>query len=231
MTDQPRAFVALAAASSALLSKHHVADVLAQLVSDCLVPMSAHGAAILVLDGSELALLSASSHRAAEIEMLQTQESEGPCIDAIASGVMVSAIGAAELVRRWDRIGQAIVDAGFVSVHAFPMRWHGQVLGGLNLFRTADDDQSGDTEQIGKAFADVATLVLVRASEIPVDLVAARIHEAVAARSVVEQAKGVLSYVHHVDMEEAYQLLQQKSAADGHSLVETALSVVRQRHE
>jgi hypothetical protein len=69
------------------------------------------------------------------------------------------------------------------------MRWHGQVLGGFNMFRTADDGQSDDTEQVGQAFADVATLVVVRATEIPVDQVVARVHEAVTARSVVEQAR------------------------------------------
>ena len=230
MTDQPRAFAVLAATSSAMLAKHHVADVLARLMTDCLEPLSAHAAAILVVDDSQLALLSASTHRAAELEMLQTQEQQGPCVEAIETGEIVVGIGD-ELVDRWDGVGQAILDAGFVSVHAFPMRWHGRVLGGFNLFRAADDDQSADTEQIGQAFADVATLVVVRASELPVDQVTARVHEAVAARSVVEQAQGVLAYLHHADMEQAYQLLQQRSAEDGGSLVETALRVVREQHQ
>src|SRR5829696_3641507 len=124
MTDQPRAFEVLAAASSAMLGEHHVGDLLARLMTDCLEPMSAHAAAILVVDDSQLALLSASTHRAAELEMLQTQESNGPCVEAIERGQLVTAIGD-ELVERWDNVGAAIRDAGFVSVHAFPMRWHG----------------------------------------------------------------------------------------------------------
>jgi transcriptional regulator with GAF, ATPase, and Fis domain len=230
MTDQPRAFEVLAAASSAMLAEHHVGDVLAQLMIDCLEPLSAHAAAILVVDDSQLALLSASTHRAAELEMLQTQETTGPCVDVIESGQMISAAGA-EMVERWDNVGTAILDAGFVSVHAFPMRWHGQVLGGFNMFRTAEDDQSEDTEQVGQAFADVATLVVVRAAEIPVDQVAARIHEAVSARSVVEQAKGVLAYLHDVDMDHAYQLLERRAAQDGEPLTDTARRVVREQHE
>jgi hypothetical protein len=230
MTDQPRAFAVLAAASSAMLVEHHVADVLAHLMADCLAPLSASAAAILVVDDGQLALLSASTHRAAELEMLQTQELQGPCVETIETGHLSTGVGD-EMVDRWDNVGQAILDAGFVSVHAFPMRWHGQVLGGFNLFRSADDEQSDDTEQIGQAFADVATLVVVRASEIPVDQVAARIHEAVAARSVVEQAKGVLAYLHHVDMQGAYELLEQRSTQDGDSLVETARRVVREQHQ
>jgi hypothetical protein len=208
-----------------------VADVLGQLMTDCLEPLSAHAAAILVVDDSRLALLSASTHRAVEIEMLQTQESKGPCIDAIESGAIVVGIGEESMVQRWDRVGQAIIDAGYVSVHAFPMRWHGQVVGGFNVFRTADDDQSDDTEQLGQAFADVATLVVVKAAEIPLDQVVARIHEAVLARSLVEQAKGVLAYLHDVDMEQAYRQLLARAAADGHSLTATAQRVVREQHE
>ena len=230
MTNQPRAFEVLAAASSAMLTDQHVGDVLAQLMTDCLEPLSAHAAAILIVDDSQLALLSASTHRAAELEMLQTQESEGPCVDVIESGQIISAAGQ-EMVDRWDNVGRAILDAGFVSVHAFPMRWQGHVLGGFNMFRAADDDQSADTEQVGQAFADVATLVVVRAAEIPVDQVAARIHEAVAARSVVEQAKGVLAHLHRVDMDQAFQLLAQRAVQDGDSLTDTALRVVREQHE
>jgi transcriptional regulator with GAF, ATPase, and Fis domain len=230
MTDQPRAFEVLAAASSAMLTDQHVGDVLAQLMTDCLEPLSAHAAAILIVDDSQLALLSASTHRAAELEMLQTQESEGPCVEVIETGQIVVAAGE-EMVERWDNVGRAIRDAGFVSVHAFPLRWQGHVLGGLNVFRTADDEQSADTEQVGQAFADVATLVVVRAAEIPVDQVAARIHEAVAARSVVEQAKGVLAHLHRVEMDQAFQLLAQRAVQDGDSLTVTALGIVKEQHE
>lgn len=232
MTDeQSGAFDVLAAASSAMLADHHAADVLADLMNDCLAPLSAHAAAILVVDGGDLALLSASTHRAAELEMLQTQESQGPCVEAIRTGEVVTCLGADELVRRWGHVGRAIHDTGFVSVHAFPMRWHGQVIGGLNLFRSADDEQLADTEAVGRALADIATLVLVRATAVPADQVAARIHEAVAARSIVEQAKGVLAYLHEVDMERAYDLLEQRSMQNGGSVVEAALRVVREQHD
>lgn len=230
MTDQPTPFEALAAASSAMLTEHHVADVLAQLMSDCLLPLSAQAAAILVVDsGGSLALLSASSHRATEVEMLQTQQSQGPCIDTIRSGERTSAVGK-EMAETWDLVGQAILDAGYESVHAFPMHWHGQTLGGLNIFRTGAWEESEDDVSLGQAFADVATLVLVQAANVPVDQVAARIHEAIAARSAIEQAKGVLAYLHHVDMEQAYALLEERMRRDGGSLTETARQIVREQH-
>jgi hypothetical protein len=231
MTDRTSAFDALAAASAALLAEHHPGEILTQLMGDCLGPLSADAAAILVVKpGGDLDLLAASSHHAEEIEMLQTQHARGPCIDAVRSGLPVRGTGD-ELVERWQDIGVAVRDAGFESVHAFPMRWHGRVLGGLNVFRTVvDDGASSDPAAIGQAFADVATLVLVQMSDVSTDQIAQRVQQTISARSAVEQAKGVLAHVHATDIETAYEALVQRAADDGASLVESAWRVIREQH-
>jgi hypothetical protein len=232
MTDPTGAFEAIATASAAMLGDDQPADILAQLMADCMEPLDAHSAAILVAgERGGLSLLCASSHAVAEIEMLQAQEFAGPCVDAIKSGTLVEAVGASELVSRWPTVGSAIRDAGYTSVHAFPMSWHGHVLGGLNIFRTVEAAQTEDTRLIGQAFADVATLVVVQAANVPADEVAARIYEAISARSVVEQAKGVLAYLHGLDMESAYGQIVQRSRREGLSVSETAQRVVREQHE
>ena len=231
MTDRTRAFDVLAAASAAMLDRHHPADVLVQLMHDCTGPLSADSAAILVAQpGGELDLLTASSHSAAQIELLQTQQSRGPCIEAVQSGQHVYAVGAEALVERWDEIGEAIRDAGFTSVHAFPMHWQGRVLGGLNIFRVEDDGAVDDTVAIGQAFADVATLVLVQVTEVSPDQLGAKVRETMTARSTVEQAKGVLAYLRGIEPEAAYDELAGLAAAEGGSLTETALRLVREQH-
>lgn len=232
MTDRTNAFDVLAAVSAAMLVEHHPADVLARLTADCLGPLSADSAAVLVVEpGGGLGLLTASSHRAAEIEMLQSQQLRGPCIDAVRSAESVRAVGGQELVERWGDVGEAIRDAGFESVHAFPMRWHGRVLGGLNVFRADDDGSSAaETSAIGQAFADLATLVLVQVSDVSADQLADRVHQAMTARSTVERAKGVLAYQRGTDPEAAYEELVRRAAAAGGSVAETALQVVRDQY-
>jgi hypothetical protein len=231
MTDHKSAFDALAAASAALLTEHHPGEILTRLVADCIGPLSADAAAILVVKtGDGLDLLAASSHRAEEIEMLQTQHVRGPCVDAVRSGQHVSGAGD-ELVERWQEIGAAVRHAGFESVHAFPMRWRGRVLGGLNIFRAVvDDGASSDTMAIGQAFADVATLVLAQVSDVSADQIAERVQQAINARSAIEQAKGVLAYLDGNDTEVAYQALVQRAADDGASLVEAAWRVIGEQH-
>ncbi len=232
MSGQRTTADAFGDAAAAMVSEHVVADVLAQLLTDCTDLVSAEAVAILVVDRTDqLSLLSSSSHRAAELEMLQIQRSSGPCIDAIRTGRHVSARGADELIGRWDEVGQAIVRLGFQRVDAYPMRWRGRVLGGLNIFRQEPVDTDDETATLSQAFADVATLVVVQSTEIPSDQVAARVHEAIMARAQVEQAKGVLAQVHGIDMAEAYEKLRALAAQTGRSLTETAQRVVQEQHE
>ena len=229
MTDDRGALRVLAAASTALVSDTNPADVLARLMADCLEPLSALSAAILVVDAHDrLALLSSSSHRATEIELLQTQQDRGPCVDAISLGREVSALGAEEMERRWGEVGTAIQRAGFDGVRAFPLRWHGETLGGFNVFHPADADAEG-IDTVGQVFADVATLVLVQALDVSREEIAARIERAIVDRAAVERAKGVLAYLHDLDMEAAFEHLVRRADEEGADLTETALRVIAEQ--
>jgi transcriptional regulator with GAF, ATPase, and Fis domain len=219
----------LATALAALVADDlDVADVLAHLVADCADATGADAVAILARDGgTPVALLTATSHRAVEIEMLQAQHLSGPCIDAIAEHRQVSATGTDELVRRWPTIGTAMAEAGFDSVHAFPMSWRGETFGGLNLFRSGPIE--ADASPIAQAYADVATLAIVQTVAVSHDQVHARLREALEAREIVEQAKGVLAYTEDIDLEQAYRRLVDLGSSEHGSLTQVARAVVDHR--
>lgn len=221
---------AFADATAALVNQRDVHDILASLMSDCLAAFDVAAVGVMVRprDG-ELELLSASSHRAAELELFQIQRDEGPCQETVRTGEPVSAVGLDEMVRRWHDVGQAIVDAGFQSVHAFPMRWQGSVLGGLNLFGTARG-QGPDDALLGQSFADVMTLVLACPVDLSGDDLSVRIRQAIAGRAVIEQAKGVLSHQLGVDMGESYRRLMERARADGSTVTQMAQEIVRRAH-
>jgi hypothetical protein len=222
---------AFADAVAGVVGHHHVGDILGRLVRDCAQVTGAAAVAILVIDQRQrLSLLSATSSATAELEMLQAQESTGPCVDVITSGQSVSVAGAEALASRWDGVGSAVVRTGFEAVDAFPMRWHGRTLGGLNLFHTDAAAAASLDRSLAQAFADVATIVLLHSSDIPADQIAARIHEAIAARGTIEQAKGVLSYTHGLDLEQADRRLREMAETRDRSVSETAQDVVRRAH-
>lgn len=218
---------ALAAVTSALLQDHDVTGLLAQLVQDSarFVPADAAGL-LLRSDGDHLEFLSATSHRTTELEIYQAQGDEGPCVDVVRGGESVEAVGASAVEERWPRIGPEIVRAGFRSVFASPMRWHGQVIGGLNLFTVSDEPLDETARQLAQAFADVATLVIVQPLHVDEDDLLGNLRRALEGRVVVEQAKGVLAYQLGIGMADAYDELVRRSEQDGRTLTATARATI-----
>ncbi len=88
-------------------------------------------------------------------------------------------------------------------------------------------DESQDRVDTGQAFADMATLILLTPQHIAAPDLVARTREALEARTVVEQAKGVLAYQNGVSVDRAYKLLMELSGTDGLTLTAAAESVVR----
>jgi hypothetical protein len=219
----------LAQAASTLVGDHDVTDALARLVLDLADVAAAQAVAIVVaVDGDRLEVLTSTSHRMSELEIFQVNSDEGPCIDVIRTGSPVSLEGTGPIVDRWPLVGRAIVGAGFGAVHAFPMQWHGQMLGGLNVFSTSTAALDESVTRLGQAVADVATLLIIQERNLSPDTIAERIRETLRGRVQIERAKGALAYVQNVDMARAYEVLLERSAATGRSLTETAEDILEE---
>lgn len=193
-----------AAATRALVEDGDLHDVLLHVLDDCRRVLDAGAVGVMVqLGDGTLELLAATSHRTRELELYQIQADAGPCPEAIRTGSPVQVVGAAALRERWPAVGGAVVEAGFGSVEAFPVRWHGSVLGGLNVFRGPEQPVT-DAAALGQAFADVVSLLLVRRPDESCDDVALRVRQAIAGRAVIEQAKGVLAHQLGLDPGDAF---------------------------
>lgn len=219
---------ALAAVTSALLQDHDVTGLLSQLVQDSahFVPADAAGL-LLRTDNDVLELLSASSHRAAELEVYQTQRDEGPCVDVVRTGRAVEVVDAGDIETRWPLVGPAIVDAGFRAVHAYPLRWHGRTIGGLNLFAATPISLGPAARQLAQTFADVATLVLVQPLQLDETELLGSLRRALEGRVVIEQAKGVLAYQLGIDLASAYDELLRRSEQSRQPLTATARTAIQ----
>jgi len=207
-------------ATSALVQDVDLTDTLATLLSDCADVLPAAAVGLLVRsDAGEIELLSATSHAVAELELYQIQQATGPCIDAMAED--------SEITARWPGLGGLLVEAGYQGVHASPMRWHGQTLGALNAFFTGPLPLTRPQRLLAQGFADVATLVLMQAVELSGGNVGGRIRAALAGRTVVELAKGVIAQQDYVDMSTAYGRLIRMATHSNESLSAVAEDVVR----
>jgi ANTAR domain len=214
-----------------LVRDHQSTDVFADLVRDGATLLPADAVALLVQNGhGRLELLSATSHRASQLELYQAQEDHGPCVDAGRTGEQVSAVGFEEITARWQDVGRAIVDAGYLAVHAFPMAWHGRPLGGLNVFSEAPEPLPASSLVLAQILADVATLALTQPGRLSDDDLADRVEAALEGRVVVEHAKGVLAQSLGLDMEAAYDHLVHRALETTSTLSQTARQVIQDAH-
>jgi hypothetical protein len=219
-----RAADALARASAALVGEHDVAGFLASLLNSFADVLDVDAAGILVEERGRLELLAASSHAAAELELHQALQDEGPCVDAHADDVAVS-LADPDLQERWPDFGRTLVDAGFHYAHASPLHWHGAAIGAMGAFRRTGTPFTDEENVVAQAFADLATLLIVQTEQVDLTALRRRVDELLSTRVVIEQAKGVLSEQEGVDMAEAYAELLRRSAAEG-TLLATAQEVV-----
>jgi transcriptional regulator with GAF, ATPase, and Fis domain len=219
---------AFAEVASSLVEHDDLADTLLHLVDSCTDVLDVSAVALLVRDASgDLQLLASSSHRVVELELYQVQADSGPCVDTIRTGLEVSAATATQIVTRWPEVGPQIVAAGFGSVHASPLRWRGEPLGGLNIFAVGPAALEEERRVLAQAFADMATVAIVRSGHLDASQALLRVGHAIAGRTVIERAKGILAYARGVDMAGAYDLLVTMSEEQGSTLSHTAADVIR----
>jgi transcriptional regulator with GAF, ATPase, and Fis domain len=225
--DIARATQALADASSSLTRTHDVVGSLSALLENCKAGLGVDAGGVLVeAPSGRLELLVASSHRAAELEVHQLHVDEGPCVEAFTTRATVQEHSTDSLHERWPDFAPTMIDAGLYSVHAAPLVWHGTALGAMGLFRRSDAAFSPDEDAVARAFADIATLLVLNVGDIDTSRLADRLGQALDSRIVVEQAKGVLAEQHQVDMAEAYERLVRDAIGHGRPLTSWASEVV-----
>lgn len=188
--------------------------------------VGAEAAGILLADHhGRLQLMASTDERTKMLELFQIQAEEGPCQDCFSGGVVVAAADPAQL-GRWPRFAQRASAAGFRSVHAFPLRLRGQVIGALNLFSGATGRMQETDVRIVQALADIATIGLLQERAIRQgELVTEQLQGALNSRVSVEQAKGALAQIHGITPDEAFDLMRTYSRSNRRHLSHVAALV------
>ena len=212
MTDTTRETQVLNAVVSlvdSLLDNFDVVDLSTELTERCAELVDVAAAGFLLAGPLEkLHLLAATSEKARDLELFQLQADEGPCLDCYASGQSVSVSDLAAASPRWPRFVPAAVDAGFASVHAVPLRAAGIVLGALGLFGSRSGTLSAADLLVAHSLAHIACVAILQEHPPTPSAVLPCLRNALAARLVVEQAKGFLRERLSVSVEEAFGLLR-----------------------
>lgn len=104
----------------------------------------------------------ASNGLALDLERLQTDFGEGPCLTAYESGEAVS-LPDLRADHPFSRFGPAAVEAGLSAVFAFPLRHGDSRIGALDLYRDTPGEMDVHTMGVAQTLADVAAAYLINA--------------------------------------------------------------------
>lgn len=194
--------------------------------------VSGAGVSLLTAAGNH-GVVCATDEVATRIEDLQLTLGEGPCVDAVRTGVpvLVADLGAPEnvAVGRWPAFMQAVTEAGVRAVFAFPLSIGAIRVGALDLYRDFPGDLNDD--QLGAALiaTDALALSLLRLSAGSEEAFDADAGARSTYHLQVHQATGMVSVQLGVSIEEAFLRLRARAFAAGRSVTEVASDVVARR--
>jgi len=200
-------------------------DTLGRIVAAAatMIPGAAEGSISLVAARKRMQSFGASGDLPMQVDALQTEVGEGPCLDAMFEQRTVSVPDMATEMR-WPRFATRAARLGAGSMLAFQLFVSGDNLGALNLYAYEARAFDEDSEHVGTLFAVHAAVALsaVRREE--------RQQVAMDSRNVIGQAQGILMERHRLSAQQAFDLLIHASQARNVKLRDVAEQLTTSGH-
>lgn len=219
-----RALVELA---DTVVGEFDIVDLLTRLTDRCLDVLEVAAAGIMLAgpDG-ELRVVASSSEQMRMLELFELQSQEGPCLDCFRSGRAVINQQLTEADNRWSRFAPEARAAGFGTVHSFPMRLRGAVIGALNLFHNEPGHMRQADVDASQALADIATIAILqlRAAH-EAQVLNQQLNTALESRIVIEQAKGIIASREGLDLDASFDRLRTHARNNNIRLTDAAKAI------
>ncbi|CAN5833973.1 GAF and ANTAR domain-containing protein [soil metagenome] len=192
-----------------LVGQFKLDEVVDQLGVDMQEVLDVQGAGVMVGDDDDnLHFITTSAGTLAELERLQLELQEGPCLLAYQTGQHIE-VADLSTDPRFPEFGLKAIDAGMCAVYSFPMTIDGQVIGATNLYRDEPGRLTPVQREAGQTLAYVATMYVRNAKDsADRDLMTRGLQDALSNRAHLEQAKGYLMHAHDVKAATAYEMIR-----------------------
>ena len=224
-------FDAFVEVADTLVTDFDVIDFLNTLTEHAVAVSGAAAAGLLLADhNGRLQFMAATDQDVRALELYQLQNHEGPCLDAFRLREPVVNADLAHAGDRWSQFAPRAIEAGYQSVHAFPMRLRDQIIGALNLFGFEDHRFDPDEVLVVQALADIATIGLLQQRSIAnAEGMTEQLQVALNSRIVIEQAKGAYAQLNDITVDEAFRRLRQEARTSRRKLTEVCAEVLAHR--
>ncbi len=211
-----------------LVADFDVVDFLHVLANRCVNLLEVQAAGLMLADQrGQLRLMASSSEQSRLLELFELETDEGPCMACYSTAEATTDTDLREPDPRWPRFARQAAAAGFLSVHALPLRLRSEIIGVLNLFCSFVGPLPDHDARTGQALADVATIGLLQHRAIEHhQLLAEQLQGALNSRVLVEQAKGVLAERLHIGMPEAFSALRSHARQHNQRLSDLARGII-----
>jgi GAF domain-containing protein len=170
-----------------------------------LVPHAAHASVSLVTHHRTIDSRAASSDLPRQVDALQSETGQGPCLDASYDERIVS-VPDLSTDERWPEFSRLAFDLGARSMLSFQLFVDGDHLGALNLFGGDVGVFDAESERIGALVAAHAAVAVAGSQQI------SQLTEALDTRDLIGQAKGILMERFKITAQEAFLLLSRASS-------------------
>ncbi|WP_194905681.1 GAF and ANTAR domain-containing protein [Quadrisphaera sp. INWT6] len=183
------------------------------------VPGAEHGAVSLVRARRTLTTTAATSDLARGVDALQNQVRQGPGLDAAFDHRTCRVDDLTAERTRWPALAARAPQVGVVSLLCVPLFVQGNRQGVLSLLSTAPDAFEEASEHVGLVLAAHTAVALARAQE------TANTARGLAHRDVIGQAKGILMQRHHLNAQQAFDVLATFSQETSRKLHQIATEI------
>jgi hypothetical protein len=197
-----------------------------------LLEVSGGGISMVTSTGNR-GVVCATDDVSAQIEALQFSLGEGPCVDAVTSGVPVLIPDLRQhgdvAVERWPAFMEAASAAGVQAVFALPLRIGAINVGAMDLYRDRAGDLEADHLSAALMAADAAAIALLHLASTADSTFSDDLDTRSAYQLQVHQATGMVQVQLGVRTEDAFLMLRARAFALGRPLLDVAIDVVERR--
>ncbi|WP_179476197.1 ANTAR domain-containing protein [Mycolicibacterium vinylchloridicum] len=177
---------------------------------------------LLIGKGGKFESLFGTSDLIYELDALQEQCGEGPCIEAALNELIVRTDDFTT-ERRWPKYSQAVAELGVRSGLSFKLYTSASTAGALNLFGREPHAFDMQSEAIGSVLAAHAASAIIASRH------GEQLESALTSRDTIGQAKGVIMERFNVDAMRAFEMLRELSQTTNTRLTDIATRVIETR--
>jgi transcriptional regulator with GAF, ATPase, and Fis domain len=174
---------------------------------------------LLVSESNDFRSLAATRQLAIDVDNIQEQLGEGPCLDAADGDALVRCDDLQDELR-WPRFAKGAVAVGVRAMMSFQLYTNDKRKGALNLFGLNSGGFTAKDQAVGAMLATHAATALIAHDR------ERQFQAALASRDAIGQAKGMIMERFGVDATRAFELLKKLSQDANTPVVDIAAGLV-----